>query len=81
MTAETEPAPLTNAEKRAICALKRLAKRWPSSLWLFSAGGSLWVMRSGPRGEHVTTDGPDGAINSTFIVDQIDGISNDGGDF
>lgn len=81
MSAETEPAALTSAEKSAIRALKRLAKRWPSSLWLFSASGSLLVMRAGVNGEHVTEGGPDGGIDRAFIVEKIDGISNDGGDF
>lgn len=36
---------LTHEERLAIAALKRLAKRWPQSLWLFSAGSSLHVMR------------------------------------
>jgi len=81
MSTETEPAPLTKAEESAIRSLKRLAKKWPSSLWLFSASGSLLVMRTGPSGDHVTTGGPDGGIDRAFIVDEIYGISNDGGDF
>lgn len=41
----------TLEEKRAIASLKRLAKRWPSSLWLYAASGSLMVMRCGEEGE------------------------------
>jgi len=36
---------LTKEEKNAIAALKRLAKRWPNTLWLFADGGSVNVMR------------------------------------
>lgn len=30
--------PLTEEEKKAIAALKRIAKKWPKSLWLFNNG-------------------------------------------
>ena len=36
---------LTQEEKRAIKALERLEEIWPDSLWLYSAGGTLWVMK------------------------------------
>jgi len=48
MTAETT----TDAEAKAIRTLKRLAKNWPSTLWLF-ASGDLHVMRTGKDGERV----------------------------
>jgi len=70
----TEPM----TEAKAIAALKRLAKRWPKTLWLFSASGTLCVMRCGEYGEHVHTNG--GGIDQNYIVDDID-IPNDGGDW
>jgi len=69
----------TVEEAQAIRALKRLAKRWPSSLWLFSASGSLQVMRADSDGGHVHT--ADGGIDPEYILESVDGISNDGGDW
>ena len=68
---------LTPEERKAIAALKRLAKRWPYTLWVFSASGRLCVMRHGEEGhQHM----PDGGIDPTYCVDEID-IENDGGDW
>ena len=73
-----EPAiELTADEKRAITALKRVAARWPKTLWLF-CNGNMRVMRNGPDGEHVKRGG-DG-LDPDYIVDTID-IPNDGGDW
>lgn len=67
---------LTAEEARAVASLKRLAKRWPSSLKLFSAAGSLIVVPSGW--------GPmSGATSRELeeaVIASIDGITNDGGD-
>jgi len=68
---------LTKEERAAIRALKRLEKTWPKSLWLFSASGSLCVMRKDAEGERVMRrDGfdPDYAIDTIYI-------ENDGGDW
>jgi len=59
---------VTKAEQNAIGALKRLAKRWPKTLTLFSCSGTLVVMK----------EGPDGRLCS--LSDFIHGIPNDGGD-
>jgi hypothetical protein len=75
---ETVELTPTGEEARAIRALKRLAKRWPSSLWLFSASGSLCVMRSGEDGKHVHT--AEYGIDPRYSLDTID-ISSDGGDW
>lgn len=72
---DTDPTP---EELRAIRALKRLAKTWPKSLWLFSASGSLHVMRADLDGNHVHTR--DGGIDGDYLLDTID-IPNDGGDW
>lgn len=67
----------TKAEQRAINSLKRLAKNWPKTLWLFSASGTLWVMKAGEFGEQVHRG--DG-IDPAFCITTID-IQNDGGDW
>lgn len=61
---------LTAEERRAIASLKRLAKRWPQSLMLFSQSGTLCVMPA----DWDRTD-PDESV-----ITQIEGIPNDGGD-
>lgn len=80
MTNSTEPlvADPTAEEARAIRALQRLAKRWPKSLWLFSASGSLNVMRANRDGDraHVSGGGMDPAYSLATI-----NIPNDGGDW
>lgn len=72
---------LTTEERRAIAALKRLAARWPDSLWLFSAGGALNVMRRDEDGERAFTrmTGND-VVDPEYRVADID-IPNDGGDW
>ncbi|WP_107328101.1 hypothetical protein [Agrobacterium pusense] len=71
----------TEEERRAIATLKRLAKRWPDSLWLFSASGSLCVMRNRQDGQRALSgdSGQDGA-DSDYCLATID-IPNDGGDW
>lgn len=68
----------TREEEKAIAALKRLAKKWPKSLWLFSASGSLCVMRKDENGEKVHREG--GEMDPDYCLDTID-IVNDGGDW
>lgn len=65
-------------ERKAIASLKRLAKKWPESLWLFSASGSLCVMKALPDGGRAHTN--DGGFHPDFCLDKIN-ISNDGGDW
>lgn len=69
---------LSAAEKKAIADMKALARRWPKSLWLFSANGTLHVMRSGPRGEHIHTD--DDGVDPDYAITSVE-IPNDGGDW
>lgn len=59
---------LSPKEAHAIRDLNALAKRWPSSLRLFSWSGTLCVMRADmpPCGE--------------ATICTVDGIPNDGGD-
>lgn len=74
---------LTDDEKRAIAALQRLAGKWPKSLWLYSASGSLNVMRRDSAGKRAVLDhGLDqhGGVDPAYSVAVID-IPNDGGDW
>lgn len=66
------------SEKQAIAALKRLAKKWPKTLWLFAAPGGLHVMRRGDDGDHVRRKND--SIDPEYILESID-IPNDGGDW
>ena len=68
---------LTPSEEKAIKRLKALAKTWPKSLWLFSASGSLCVMKNDEDGNRcLRGDG----VDSDACVATID-IPNDGGDW
>ena len=74
---------LTDDEKRVIGALKRLARKWPMTLWLYSASGSLNVMRCNSEGKHAVSDrGLDqhGGVDPAYSITVID-IPNDGGDW
>jgi len=65
-------------EMRAINALRRLAKRWPKTLWLFSASGALCVMRRNEEGDRARVEG--GGMDPAYVIATID-IPNDGGDW
>ena len=69
---------LTPEEQRAIDSLKRLAKRWPASLWLFSNGMQIYIMKKDDKGNHSIT--PEGGIDSAYVVDSVQ-IDADGGDW
>lgn len=73
---------LTEDERRAIASLKRLAKRWPSTLWLFaggSGGDNITILRTGPNGKRMHLP-RQGGIDQSFIVDSTK-IPSDGGDW
>lgn len=71
----------TDDERRAIATLQRLARRWPKSLWLFSASGQLNVMRLRQDGQRALggDNAPD-AADPDYVLATID-IPNDGGDW
>jgi hypothetical protein len=71
---------LSSEEINAINAFKRLAKKWPKSLWLFSANGTLHVMKLKPNGEKAWTGMGGEGIDPDYSVAVID-ILNDGGDW
>jgi len=68
---------LTKEEEKAIKSLQRVAAKWPNSLWLFSASGSLMVMKNKDGGAAKTNSG---GVDPDYIVGTID-IDNDGGDW
>lgn len=65
-------------ETNAIEALNALAKIWPRTLWLFTANGTLNVMRCSDDGGRAIT--PVGSMDSSYAVASID-IPADGGDW
>jgi hypothetical protein len=65
-------------EKQVVRSLKRLEKGWPKSLWLWSANGTLCLMRCGPDGEHVFTS--NGRVDPAYLIQRFN-IDNDGGDW
>lgn len=71
----------TDDERRAIATLNRLAKRWPKSLWLFSASGILCVMRTRQGGQRASGgDNAEDGYDPDYCCATID-IPNDGGDW
>ena len=68
---------LNPEEKKAVAALKRLAARWPKTLWLFT-NGTLYVVKT-KDGKRVMTE-RGCAVDEKFIVTSVD-IPSDGGDF
>ena len=76
---------LSKEEKSAINRLKSLAKVWPDSLWLFSASGSLCVMKKDKNGNKAYLPMSDledngGGVDDEYTITTID-IENDGGDW
>ena len=71
---------LTTEEQRAIAILQRLAKRWPKTLWLYSASGTLNVMRCLPNGKHAMEPGLGAGADIEYRIATVD-IPNDGGDW
>ena len=69
---------LTAEEKKAIASLQALAKTWPKSLWLFSASGTLNVMKRDAQGQMAET--PSGGVDQEYSVAKVN-IANDGGDW
>lgn len=68
---------LSPKEAEAVAALKKLAKTWPKTLWLFAGGegGSLHVMIK-HNGEHAML--PNGSVDPAWAAETID-IEADGG--
>ena len=72
-------ADLTKEERKAIAALKRVAKKWPKSLWLFAGGQfGLEIMKTDEHGQRAIH--PTGGFDDGFSVGNVD-IPADGGDW
>jgi len=67
-----------NALSKLIKHLRQLEQEWPDGYWLFSASGTLHLMREKPRGR---ATGINGGMDQKDIVATFDGIPNDGGDW
>lgn len=75
----SQPDPNTTTdEAKAVAGLKRLAARWPASLWLFSGAGTLHIMRNRPDGTRAML--PSGGVDPDYSLAQVS-IPNDGGDW
>ena len=72
---------ITKEEQSAIQKLKRVAKTWPKTLWLFSGNGELCVMKkTSINTRSMRRLGTSDAYNPDYLVESID-IENDGGDW
>jgi len=69
--------PPTQKELKWIESFKKLAKRCPESLWLYSAGGTMNVMKKPKDGKIMTESG---GVDSDNIIGTVK-IRNDGGDW
>jgi hypothetical protein len=88
---EDEDEELTKEEKNAIRSLERLSRRWPKSLWLFSANGQLHVMKrdgsgrrrvaQAARGSSSLMDGSEPEVVDRNASVALVDIPNDGGDW
>jgi len=69
---------LSHVEQQAVENLLEVAMRWPKSLWLFSAAGTLFVMKKNSQGERVMK--ASGGVDQGQVVGKVP-IENDGGDW
>lgn len=69
---------LDASERNAISSLRRLAKCWLNSLWLFSASGTLCVMKRDKNGDRFVLSS--GGVDPSAVIETIN-IPNDGGDW
>ena len=68
----------TSNEELAIELLRKVARHWPKSLWLFAADGELCVMKKTEENQKATTH--TGGMDPDYILAAID-IESDGGDW
>ena len=64
--------------RRLVRRLRQIERDWPEGYWLFSASGTLHLMREKPDGR---TTGACGGMDRDDIVESFSGIPNDGGDW
>jgi trehalose-6-phosphatase len=65
-------------EKQMINALNQLEKHWNNKYWLFSASGSLHLMKYSKDQQRLVT--PDGGMSPEAIIETFL-IPSDGGDW
>ena len=71
---------LTVEEKRAISAFKRLAKKWPETLWCFSGGQQgIAILKLDVEGQRATTGVGEG-FDHEYVVATVD-MPTEGGDW
>ena len=72
---------LTPKEQKAIRQLRRVAKTWPASLWLFAGGsaGGVYVMKAGEDLKPVMAE--NGGVHPDYLIETIYGFHADGGDW
>ena len=69
---------LTKAEELVIELLKKAARHWPASLWIFAAGNQLHIMRKNEFGKVAVES--NGSVDQNFVLESIN-IEADGGDW
>jgi hypothetical protein len=80
MKEKSKCKPPTKKELEWIDKFKNLAKECPKSLWLYSASGTLCVMKTPKDGNEMGSGTRGEGVNDENIIDTID-IRNDGGDW
>ena len=68
----------TPEETKAIKRLQNAANNFPKSIWLFSASGTLYVMKKDKNGKHAMLS--HGGVDQAYIIARVE-IENDGGDW
>lgn len=72
---------LSKEEAKAIRRLRKLAKEWPETLWLYS-NGSMYVMRKKPgEGQIMRDGGRSEGVDPAHTVETIVGLYSEGGDW
>ena len=68
----------TKEEMKAIKSLQRLEKSWPKSLWLFTNGQRVYILKCGTKGERVYASG--GGVDPEYVVATAE-LPSEGGDW
>jgi len=77
---ESKCTPATKTELNWIEDFRKICAKCPKNLWLFSASGTLTVMKIPENGNKMgSIDGS--GVNRDNIITTIPGIKNDGGDW
>lgn len=66
---------LNEEERKAVASLKRLANKWPNTLWLLTNGQGLCILKADESGRPIMTE--NGDYDQDYTVACID-IHSDG---